>query len=55
VRWTESIQYLVAQGVTRFVEVGPRDVLAGLVRRIDPSLTAMSVGDPTGVKLLLAP
>ena len=54
VRWTETIQYLVAQGVTRFVEVGPKDVLAGLVRRIDPSVTAISVGDPTGVELLVA-
>jgi len=54
VRWTESIQYLVSKGVTRFIEVGPKDVLAGLVRRIDSSVTAMSVGDPAGVELLLA-
>lgn len=53
VRWTETIQYLVSQGVTRFIEVGPKDVLAGLVRRIDSSIDAMSVGDPTGVELLL--
>ena len=54
VRWTESIQYLVAQGVTRFIEVGPKDVLAGLVRRIDSSASAMSVGDPASLDLLLA-
>lgn len=54
VRWVETIQYLVAQGVTRFVEVGPKDVLAGLVRRIDSSVSVMSVGDPTGIELLLA-
>jgi [acyl-carrier-protein] S-malonyltransferase len=53
VRWTESIQYLAQQGVTTCIEVGPKDVLAGLVRRIDPTLTAMSVGDPTGIQLLL--
>ena len=53
VRWTETIQYLVSQGVTRFVEVGPKDVLAGLVRRIDSSVSAMSVGDPAGIDLLL--
>jgi [acyl-carrier-protein] S-malonyltransferase len=35
VRWTESIRYLLAQGVERFVEVGPGDVLAGLMKRID--------------------
>ena len=53
VRWTESIQYLAQQGVTTCIEIGPKDVLAGLVRRIDPTLTAMSIGDPTGVQLLL--
>ena len=54
VRWSETIQYLVSRGVNRFVEIGPRDVLAGLVRRIDSSVSVMSVGDPVGVELLLA-
>lgn len=53
VRWTESIQYLAQQGVTTCIEIGPKDVLAGLVRRIDSTLTAMSVGDPSGIQLLL--
>jgi [acyl-carrier-protein] S-malonyltransferase len=35
VRWTESIRYLLNQGVDIFVEVGPGDVLLGLVKRID--------------------
>lgn len=54
VRWTESVQYLAQQGVSTCVEIGPKDVLAGLVRRIDNTLTAMSVGDPKGIDLLLA-
>jgi malonyl CoA-acyl carrier protein transacylase len=41
--------------VTMCIEIGPKDVLAGLVRRIDNSLTAMSVGDPKGIELLLKP
>ena len=35
VRWTESVRFMIGQGVSRFVEVGPRDVLTGLMRRID--------------------
>ncbi len=34
VRWTETIDYLLAQGVSDFEEIGPGRVLAGLVRRI---------------------
>lgn len=34
VRWTETIEYLMAQGETEFEEVGPGTVLTGLVRRI---------------------
>jgi [acyl-carrier-protein] S-malonyltransferase len=55
VLWTESVQYLAQQGVTTCIEIGPKDVLAGLVRRIDNTLTAMSVGDPKGIDLLLKP
>jgi [acyl-carrier-protein] S-malonyltransferase len=35
VRWQESMGYLLAQGVNTFVEVGPGDVLLGLMKRID--------------------
>jgi [acyl-carrier-protein] S-malonyltransferase len=46
VRWRESVEYMSAEGVTRFIEVGPGKVLAGLVRRIAPSATVLSVGMP---------
>ena len=49
------MQYLAQQGVTTCIEIGPKDVLAGLVRRIDNTLTMMSVGDPTGIDLFSRP
>ena len=46
VRWTESMQLLVAEGVTTFVEVGPGKVLSGLLRQIDRSQRCAQVEDP---------
>lgn len=39
VRWTQSVQQMVAEGATEFVEFGPGEVLCGLVRRIVPEVT----------------
>jgi [acyl-carrier-protein] S-malonyltransferase len=50
VRWTETIRYLVAQGVTTFVEFGSKDVLTGLVKRIAPQATCFAVGTPEAVE-----
>ena len=53
VRWVESIQYMIAQGVTTFVEIGPKNVLTGLMRRIDKSVQTVNVGDVAGVEALM--
>jgi [acyl-carrier-protein] S-malonyltransferase len=45
VRWTESVQTMLATGVTTFVEVGPGSVLQGLIRRIDRGSTTLGVAD----------
>lgn len=45
VRWTESIQLLVEQGHTTFIELGPGKVLAGLVSKIAKGATILSVED----------
>lgn len=45
VRWTESMRYLVVQGVRRVVEIGPKDVLTGLMKRIEREVERANVGD----------
>tara|TARA_R110001583_G_scaffold58660_1_gene174649 strand:+ start:224 stop:1135 length:912 start_codon:yes stop_codon:yes gene_type:complete len=40
VRWTQSIQQMIADGGTEFIEVGPGKVLQGLMRKIDRNVTA---------------
>ncbi len=45
VKFTQAARELVREGVTTFVEVGPGNVLSGLVKRIDRSVRAISVND----------
>jgi len=52
VRWTASIQWMIEQGATRFVEVGPKDVLSKLVERIAPSVTAISIANCVSLEAL---
>jgi [acyl-carrier-protein] S-malonyltransferase len=53
VRWTESMQLLIANGVTTFVEVGPGKVLSGLLRQIDRGQKCSQVEDPASLEKLL--
>ncbi|NPA57676.1 MAG: ACP S-malonyltransferase [Aquificae bacterium] len=43
VRWTQSVEFLINQGVDRFIEIGPKKVLTGLVRRINKSVNTANV------------
>jgi len=52
VQWTRSVQAMVAQGVDTFVEIGPKQVLSGLIRRITPESRPISLSDAEVVKLL---
>lgn len=54
VRWTESVQALAGKGVTRLIECGSGAVLAGLAKRINKELTAVSVQDKTAFDAALA-
>lgn len=42
VRWTQSVQQMIADGATEFIEVGPGKVLQGLVKKIDREAVAGS-------------
>ncbi len=46
VKWTQSIQAMIADGGTEFIEVGPGKVLQGLMRKIDRSVTATGASLP---------
>lgn len=54
VRWTESIEFLAAQGVSTVIELGAGKVLSGLIKRINKELNTASVTDVASLKDALA-
>jgi len=53
VRWQQSIERLINDGHQRFVEVGPKKVLRGLMRQIDRNLEVYNVEDPESLEAFL--
>jgi [acyl-carrier-protein] S-malonyltransferase len=49
VRWRSSVEWMVAQGVTEFWEIGAGKALSGMIRRISKESTCRSVGAPEDV------
>jgi [acyl-carrier-protein] S-malonyltransferase len=54
VRWEDVVRRLIAEGATTFVELGPGSVLAGLVKKIDRTVTVFGIEDEAGLDAALA-
>ena len=54
VRWQQSVELLVQQGVTTFVEVGPGNVLSGLIKKIARDAKVLNTSDPATLEATLA-
>lgn len=52
VQWQRSIEYMIDNGVSTFIEIGPGRVLSGLIRRINRSVKTMNIGDAGAVEEL---
>jgi len=52
VLWEDSMRFLLATGVRRFIEVGPGRVLSGLLAKIDPTVEARNVEVPADIAAL---
>lgn len=53
VRWRQSVQRLADDGVTRFIELGPGNVLTGTIKRIAPTAKGISISTPDDLDNLL--
>jgi [acyl-carrier-protein] S-malonyltransferase len=52
VRWQETIDYLLAQGVERFIEIGHGKVLSGMLKRQAPDAKIINIGTPADIEAL---
>lgn len=52
VRWEETVRLMAHAGVEKALEIGPGNVLAGLVKRIDKRITTLSVNNPDAIEKL---
>ena len=50
VRWRESVQYMIENGVKKFIEIGPGKVLTGLIKRIDKNVETYSINSIEDIK-----
>ncbi|GCE47250.1 [acyl-carrier-protein] S-malonyltransferase [Thermosporothrix hazakensis] len=54
VQWTKTVEYLVSAGVTTFIEIGPGNALAGMVKRIAKGVTMLNVSKASDVAKVAA-
>jgi [acyl-carrier-protein] S-malonyltransferase len=54
VRWEESMRYLLAQGFTRFIELGPGTALTGFMKRISKDVQMLNVSDAASLETTVA-
>ena len=52
VQWQRSVEYMINNGVTTFIEIGPGKVLSGLIKRIDKNVKTINIGDAQAIKNL---
>ena len=55
VQWQRSIEYMVDDGVSTFIEIGPGKVLSGLIKRINKNVSTLNLGDVESIKSLINP
>ncbi|MGA7616802.1 MAG: ACP S-malonyltransferase, partial [Thermoanaerobaculia bacterium] len=54
VRWVATIEKMIEMGVKKFIEIGPGNVLTGLIKRISPEAELVNVSDVKGIEDLIS-
>ena len=54
IQWQRSIEYMVNEGVSTFIEIGPGKVLSGIIKRINKDVKTLNIGDAQAIKSMRA-
>ena len=54
IQWQRSIEYMINNGVTTFIEIGTGKVLTGLVKRINKEVETINIGDVEAIKAVIS-
>jgi [acyl-carrier-protein] S-malonyltransferase len=52
VQWQPSVEYMIGEGISTFIEIGPGQVLSGLIKRISDKVRVLNMSDPESIKAL---
>jgi [acyl-carrier-protein] S-malonyltransferase len=50
VQWQPSVEYMLGEGISTFIEIGPGQVLSGLIKRICDKVRVLNMSDPESIK-----
>ncbi|MGD8813942.1 MAG: hypothetical protein PVI78_05640 [Anaerolineales bacterium] len=51
-RWTESMQNMIANGINTVIELGPGNTLSSMMKRIDSNVRAVAIDEPDSFAML---
>ncbi|MFC1906354.1 ACP S-malonyltransferase [Chloroflexota bacterium] len=54
IQWQRSVEYMINEGVSTFIEIGPGRVLSGLIRRINKDVKTLNIGDAEAIKNIIS-
>ena len=52
VQWQPSVEYMVDEGIATFIEIGPGQVLSGLIRRINREVQILNISDLESIRAI---
>ena len=52
IQWQRSIEYMIDNGISTFIEIGPGRVLSGLIKRTDKNANTLNIGDTEAIRSL---